>query len=67
MELAISQEYYVLCENHVVAGSSTLLNSGWCLWELCLRAYSKKKSLIIGKLDVKVGMGKFLKCMEAES
>ena len=57
VELAISQEYYILCENHIVAGLPTLLERGWCLWELCLRAYSKKNSLIIGKLEVKVGMG----------
>ncbi len=54
VELAISQEYYILCENHIVAGSSSLLNRGWCLWELGLRAYSKKNSLIIGNVQTKV-------------
>jgi hypothetical protein len=54
VELAISQEYYILCENHIVAGSSSLLNRGWCLWELGLRAYAKKNSLMIGNMPAKV-------------
>ena len=54
VELAISQEYYILCLHHIIAGSNSLLDRGWCLWELGLRAYSKKKSLVIGKLQEKV-------------
>jgi hypothetical protein len=54
VELAISQEYYILCKHHIIAGSETLLERGWCLWELGLRGHSKKKSLIIGNLDPKV-------------
>ena len=54
VELAISQEYYILCANHFVAGSSSLLDRGWCIWELGLRAYSEKTSLIIGELAAKV-------------
>ena len=54
VELAITQEYYILCGLHVVAGSDSLLGRGWCLWELGLRAYSGNDSLIIGKLQEKV-------------
>ena len=54
VELAITQEYYILCWLHFVAGSDSLLDRGWCLWELGLRAYSGKVSLIIGKLQEKV-------------
>jgi hypothetical protein len=57
VELAISQAYYILCENHIIAGSFTLLDRGWCIWELGLRAYSKKSSLIIGELEAKVWPG----------
>eukprot|EP00291_Cryptomonas_curvata_P005708 CAMPEP_0172198658 /NCGR_PEP_ID=MMETSP1050-20130122/28220_1 /TAXON_ID=233186 /ORGANISM="Cryptomonas curvata, Strain CCAP979/52" /LENGTH=350 /DNA_ID=CAMNT_0012875525 /DNA_START=353 /DNA_END=1405 /DNA_ORIENTATION=- len=53
VELAISQEYYILCENHIIAGSITLLDRGWCVWELSLRAHSKKNSLVIGELEAK--------------
>jgi hypothetical protein len=54
VELAISQEYYILCTHHIVAGSYSLLDRGWCLWELGLRAYSRQDSLIIGQLQEKV-------------
>ena len=54
VELGVAQEYYILCILHVVAGSETLLRSGWCLWELGLRAHAKEKSLIIGLLEKKV-------------
>jgi hypothetical protein len=54
VELAISQEYYILCGLHIIAGSKSFLNRGWCLWELGLRAHSGKKSLVIGKLPEKV-------------
>ena len=54
VELAISQEYYILCCLHIIAGSNSLLNRGWCIWELGLRAHSGKESLIIGKLQEKV-------------
>jgi hypothetical protein len=54
VELAISLEYYILCWLHIIAGSNSLLDRGWCLWELGLRAYSRKDSLIIGKLQEKV-------------
>ena len=54
VELAITQEYYISCGLHIVAGSDSLLGRGWCLWELGLRAYSKKDSLIIGKLKEEV-------------
>ncbi len=67
IELGISQEYYILCKNHIVAGSKTLLDRGWCLWELGLRAHSKQDSLIIGNLEAKVGPGCFLECIVAES
>lgn len=53
VELAIAQEYYILCDRHVVAGSRSLLDRGWCIWELGLRAHSKKSSIIIGDLDKK--------------
>ena len=56
VELAITQEYYILCWLHIVAGSDSLLDRGWCLWELGLRAYSKQDSLIIGTLQEKVKM-----------
>ena len=63
VELAISQEYYILCPLHLVAGSNErisiqdethLLRRGWCLWELGLRAHSKKQSLIMGNVEIKV-------------
>lgn len=53
VELAIAQEYYILCARHVVAGSKSLLDRGWCIWELGLRAHSKRPSIIIGDLDEK--------------
>ena len=67
VELAISQEYYILCENHFVAGSFTLLSRGWCIWELGLRAHSKKISLIIGELAAKVGPSCSLEYMENQN
>ena len=63
VELAISQEYYILCPLHLVAGSNEyisiqneahLLRRGWCLWELGLRAHSKLPSLIMGNVDIEV-------------
>ncbi len=54
VELGISQEYYILCKNHIVAGSLTLLDRGWCIWELSLRAHTRQKSIIIGELAAKV-------------
>ncbi len=54
VELAILQEYYMLCNHHLVAGSLTLLKRGWCIWELGLRAYAKKKLLIIGEIAAEV-------------
>ena len=48
VELGVAQEYYILCILHIVAGSESFLTRGWCLWELGLRAHSKKESLIIG-------------------
>ena len=53
VELAIAQEYYILCARHVVAGSRSLLDRGWCIWELGLRAHSKRPCIIIGDLDDK--------------
>ena len=56
-ELAISQEYYGLCELHLIAASgddADVLDRAWCLWEAALRAYEKRKSQIMGKLKVKV-------------
>lgn len=67
VELAISQEYYILCKHHLVAGSLTLLDRGWCIWELGLRAHSKKSSLIIGELAAKVRPGCSLEHMESKS
>ena len=54
VELAISQEYYILCWLHIVAASDSLLDRGWCLWELGLRAHSRRNSMIIGMLQEKV-------------
>ena len=69
-ELAISQEYYCLCQQHLVAAThdcclvaatpdcckddTDILDRAWCLWELSLRAYARQRSQIIGKLKVKV-------------
>jgi hypothetical protein len=56
-ELAISQEYYRLCEQHLIAASgedSDVMDRAWCLWETSLRAYEDKRSQIMGKLKVKV-------------
>ncbi len=56
-ELAISQEYYRLCEQHLIAASGEdldVIDRAWCLWETSLRAYGKKRSQIMGKLKVKV-------------
>jgi hypothetical protein len=56
-ELAISQEYYRLCGQHLIAASgddSDVTDRAWCLWETSLRAYENKKSQIMGKLKVKV-------------
>ena len=65
VELAVSQEYYILCPVHLVASESSkdavgiederhVCRRGWCLWELGLRAHSKKLSFIMGVLQVKV-------------
>ena len=69
-ELAISQEYYCLCQQHLVAATldcclvaatpecckddTDISDRAWCLWELSLRAYARQRSQIIGKLKVKV-------------
>jgi hypothetical protein len=52
MELAINQEYFILCTLHVVAASNILIKRGWCLWELWLRAYAMKKSVLVGELEL---------------
>ena len=54
VELGVAQEYYILCILHIVAGSPTFLERGWCLWELGLRAHAKKRSVVIGELENKV-------------
>ncbi len=63
VELAISQEYYILCPVHLIASprievdiedTSHVCRRGWCLWELGLRAHSKKPSFILGALVWKV-------------
>ena len=57
VELAISQEYYMLCPLHLVAASNEeldVLDRAWCIWELSLRAHAKKKALIMGNLKAKV-------------
>ena len=59
VELGVAQEYYILCLLHIVAGSNSLLRRGWCLWELGLRAHSKKESLIIGSLGFQVSSCKY--------
>ena len=61
VELGVAQEYYILCIVHIIAGSQTLLQRGWCIWELGLRAHAKKESLIIGLLAYTV---RFTKAME---
>jgi len=67
-ELAISQEFYCLCDQHLVAATldcclvsatsecddTDISDRAWCLWELGLRAYAQKRSQIMGKLKVKV-------------
>ena len=50
VELGVAQEYYMLCILHIVAGSTSFLRRGWCLWELGLRAHARKESLIVGSL-----------------
>ena len=57
IELAISQEYYRLCEQHLISASGDdldVMDRAWCLWETGLRAYENKRSQIMGKLKVKV-------------
>lgn len=54
VQLAIAQAYYIKCRWHIVAGSLSLLDRGWCIWELCLRARAGKESLIVGLLCKKV-------------
>jgi hypothetical protein len=54
LELGISQEYFMLSYIHIVVGSPTLLDCGQCLWELGLRSYAGKDSLVIGELLAKV-------------
>jgi hypothetical protein len=63
VELAISQEYYILCPVHLIASprnevdiedTSHMCRRGWCLWELGLRAHSKKPSFVLGALKWKV-------------
>jgi hypothetical protein len=58
LELAISQEYYMLCDQHLIATSGDfkrdVLDRAWCLWEVGLRSHAGKKSQIMGKLVLKV-------------
>ena len=69
-ELAISQEFYCLCQQHLVAATldcrlvaakpepctddTDISDRAWCLWELGLRAYAQRKSQIMGKLKDRV-------------
>ena len=60
-ELAIAQEYYMRCMLHLIAvdeseldDDSDIMDRGWCLWELGLRAHSKRKSHIMGMLKRRV-------------
>ncbi len=69
-ELAISQEFYCLCQQHLVAATfdcclvaatpeccnddTDISDRAWCLWELSLRAYAQRRSQIMGKLKVRV-------------
>ena len=72
VELAVSQEYYILCPVHLVASESSkdavgiderhVCRRGWCLWELGLRAHSKKISFIMGVLQVKVRANPCMTC-----
>lgn len=54
VELAIAQQFYMKCRWHIVAGSLSLLDRGWCIWELGLRAHSEQGILLIGELQRKV-------------
>lgn len=54
MNLAKAQEVYGLSPQHWVFGTNELLTRGWCLFELCLRASQKNRSLILGDLGDKV-------------
>ena len=54
MDLAKAQGIYIKCKFHAVLGSLTLLQRGWCLFELCLRHHVQKPSLLIGAVEHKV-------------
>ncbi len=50
LNLAKAQEVFGLSKHHWVFGTPELLERGWCLFELCLRANQEKDSLILGDL-----------------
>ena len=54
MDLAKAQGIYIKCKFHAVLGSLTLLQRGWCLFELCLRHYAQMPSLLIGAVEHQV-------------
>jgi hypothetical protein len=54
MNLARAQGFYINFPCHVALASKTLLERGWCLFELCLRHHAGKKTFFVGHLDPKV-------------
>lgn len=48
MDLAKAQGLYIKTRHHIALASLTLLDRGWCLFELCLRCYAGKTTWIVG-------------------
>jgi hypothetical protein len=54
VELAMAQATYIKARFHVALASKTLLDRGWCIFELCLRNHSRKPTYFVGSLGSKV-------------
>ena len=54
VELAMAQATYIKAPAHVALASETLLDRGWCIFELCLRFHAKKPTYFVGNLGNKV-------------
>ena len=61
MELGVAHQFYILCIVHIVAGSQTLLQLGWCIWELGLRVHARRESVRIGQWAYTVRFTKAVK------
>jgi hypothetical protein len=67
VELAMAQATYIKAPVHVALASETLLDRGWCIFELCLRYHAKKPTYFVGNLGNKEAGYDYLKQMKLYS